>query len=159
MKDYANHTLHEHNEHMGSDELFALRNIRPTSVRVLVLNELERADCALSLSDLEGRLATVDKSSIFRTLTLFLSHHLVHCVEDGTGMTKYALCSPNCHCGETHNETSLNDLHTHFRCERCGRTFCLRGLPVPSVPLPKGFKLTSANYVLVGLCPECSHIL
>ena len=116
MKDYANHTLHEHNEHMGSDELFALRNIRPTSVRVLVLNELERADCALSLSDLEGRLATVDKSSIFRTLTLFLSHHLVHCVEDGTGMTKYALCSPNCHCGETHNGTSLNDLHTHFRC-------------------------------------------
>lgn len=159
MKDYANHTLHEHNEHMGSDELFALRNIRPTSVRVLVLNELERADCALSLSDLEGRLATVDKSSIFRTLTLFLSHHLVHCVEDGTGMTKYALCSPNCHCGETQNGTFLNDLHTHFRCERCGRTFCLRGLPVPSVPLPKGFKLTSANYVLVGLCPECSHIL
>lgn len=159
MKDYANHTPHEHNEHMGSDELFALRNIRPTSVRVLVLNELERADCALSLSDLEGRLATVDKSSIFRTLTLFLSHHLVHCVEDGTGMTKYALCSPNCHCGETQNGTSLNDLHTHFRCERCGRTFCLRGLPVPSVSLPKGFKLTSANYVLVGLCPECSHIL
>ena len=54
------------------DKLFTVRHIKPTSVRVLVLNELERADCALSLSDLEARLVTVDKSSIFRTLTLFL---------------------------------------------------------------------------------------
>ncbi len=132
------------------------RHIRPTAVRLLVLDALQQAECALSLSDLEARLGTVDKSSIFRTLSLFLSHHLVHCVEDGTGMMKYALCPPSCHCGENANH-GLNDLHTHFRCEHCNRTFCLRGLPVPSVPLPEGFVLTSANYVLVGLCPECSH--
>lgn len=138
-----------------NDTLFSLRHIKPTSVRVLVLNELEKAECALSLTDLEARLVTVDKSSIFRTLTLFLSHHMVHGVDDGTGMMKYALCSPTCHCGEEEH-TGLSDLHTHFRCEKCGRTFCLRGLPVPSVPLPEGFTLTSANYVLVGLCPNCS---
>jgi len=27
---------------------------------------------------------------------------------------------------------------------------------VPVVPLPDGFKLNSINYVLKGLCPECS---
>lgn len=138
------------------DKLFAVRHIKPTSVRVLVLNELERADCALSLSDLEARLVTVDKSSIFRTLTLFLSHHMVHSIEDGTGMTKYALCDADCHCGEEDHQHGLDDYHVHFRCERCGRTFCLRGMPVPQVALPQGFTLTSANYVMVGRCPKCN---
>ena len=132
------------------------RGIRPTANRLLVLRVLAAENCALSLVDIEARIGTVDKSSVFRVLTLFLSHHMVHCVDDGTGMMKYALCSPHCHCGEEHHH-GLGDLHTHFRCERCGRTFCLRGLPVPSVPLPEGFVLNSANYVLVGLCPECSH--
>lgn len=142
--------------HPTNDELFLLRHIKPTSVRVLVLNELERSECALSLSDLEARLVTVDKSSIFRTLTLFLSHHLIHSIEDGTGMTKYALCAPTCHCGEEEHRGELTNFHTHFRCERCGRTFCLRGLPVPQVPLPKGFSLSSVNYVLMGVCAECT---
>lgn len=140
---------------MTDTTLLEQRDIRPTAVRLLVLDALQKAECALSLSDLEGRMGTVDKSSIFRTLTLFLTHHLVHCVEDGTGMLKYALCPPTCHCGEEKHQ-GISELHTHFRCERCNRTFCLRGLPVPTVPLPDGFVLTSANYVLVGYCPDCA---
>lgn len=140
---------------MIDEKLLIQRDIKPTAVRLLVLEALQKAECALSLTDLEARMRTVDKSSIFRTLTLFLAHHLVHCVEDGTGMIKYALCAPSCHCGEEEHE-GLNDLHTHFRCKICNRTFCLRGLPVPSVTLPEGFILTSANYVLVGICPTCS---
>lgn len=136
--------------------LLESRQIKPTAVRLLVLSALEKAECALSLSDLEARLGTVDKSSIFRTLSLFLNHHLVHTVEDGSGMLKYALCPPDCHCGEADHE-GLEDLHTHFRCERCGKTFCLRSLPVPQVQLPPGFCLTSANYVLVGYCPDCAR--
>lgn len=131
------------------------RDIRPTAVRLLVLRTMKSAASALSLTDLEARLGTVDKSSIFRTLTLFLAHHLVHAVEDGTGQMKYALCSDDCHCGEDVH-AGLSDLHTHFFCERCRRTFCLRGLPIPQVSLPDGFHLHTANYVLKGLCPECA---
>ena len=40
------------------------RNIKPTAVRLLVLDALQKAECALSLTDLEARLGTVDKSSI-----------------------------------------------------------------------------------------------
>ncbi len=150
-------TLYHHAMEEPLEALLLQRDIRPTANRLLVLKALAEEDCALSIVDIEARLGTIDKSSVFRTLTLFLSHHLVHCVDDGSGMMKYALCSPHCHCGEeTHH--GLTDLHTHFRCERCGRTFCLRGLPVPSVPLPKGFVLNSANYVLMGLCPDCSHV-
>ena len=130
------------------------RGIKPTAVRLLVMRALAHAECALSLSDLEGRIGTVDKSSIFRTLGLFLQHHLIHDVDDGTGQIKYALCAECCHCGEDIH-AGLTDLHTHFYCERCQRTFCLRGLPIPQVELPDGFHLHTANYVLNGLCPEC----
>ena len=55
-----------------------LRDIRPTAIRVLVLRTLLEMKQAMSVSDLEAQLDTVDKSTIFRTLTLFLSHHLIH---------------------------------------------------------------------------------
>ncbi|MGN0087370.1 MAG: Fur family transcriptional regulator [Alloprevotella sp.] len=133
------------------------RGIRPTAIRLLVLKALDKADGeALSLSALEGRLQTVDKSSIFRALTLFLQHHLVHEVEDGTGQSKYARCEDTCHCGEESDEAML-DLHTHFYCEHCRRTLCLKSLPVPQVPLPEGFRIRSAGYVLKGICADCAR--
>ena len=62
-----------------------LRDIRPTAIRVLVLRTLLEMKQAMSVSDLEAQLDTVDKSTIFRTLTLFLSHHLIQGVDDGSG--------------------------------------------------------------------------
>ena len=76
----------------SAEQLLLQREVKPTAVRVLVLRELQHAGVACSLTDLEARLQTVDKSSIFRTLTHFLSHHLVHIVDDGSGQKKYALC-------------------------------------------------------------------
>lgn len=130
------------------------RGIRPTAGRILVLRALTRVDCALSLTDLEAKLPTVDKSTIFRALTCFLEHHLVHAVEDGSGQLKYALCPDDCHCGEDLH-AGLTDLHTHFYCENCRNTYCLRSLPIPAPHLPEGFHLHSANYVLKGICPNC----
>ena len=131
------------------------RGIKPTAMRLLVFREMEAMGCAVSLTDLETRLGTADKSTIFRTLTLFLSCHLVHCIEDGSGFTKYALCGNGCRCGGEEDD-GFADHHTHFFCEACHRTFCLRGLPLPEVNVPQGFRLHTANYVLKGLCPECA---
>lgn len=71
---------------------------------------------AFSLLDLENDLDTVDKSTIYRTITLFLTHHLIHAIDDGSGSLKYAVCSNDCNC-------EVDDLHTHFYCEKCHRTF------------------------------------
>lgn len=130
-------------------DLLSQREIQPTAIRLLVLQAMMQANRPMSLLDLEQILDTVDKSSIFRTLTLFLSHHLIHCIDDGTGSFKYAVCAPECSC-------SVKDLHTHFHCERCNRTFCFKNIPTPVVKLPAGFTLNSINYVLKGLCPECA---
>ena len=126
------------------------RDIKPTATRLLILREMYRGDETVSLPELEKLLPTVDKSTISRTLTLFLLHRLIHAVDDGSGSLKYAVCADDCEC-------SVDDEHTHFFCTACRRTFCLKHLHVPVVPLPDGFILESVNYVLKGLCPECSE--
>lgn len=47
------------------------RDIRPTALRLLILRTMAGFDRAFSLADLEEELDTVDKSTLFRTLTLF----------------------------------------------------------------------------------------
>ncbi len=125
------------------------RNIKPTAMRLLILKTMMQLDRAVSLLDLENELVTVDKSTIFRTITLFLGHHLIHGVDDGTGSLKYAVCSNECNC-------SVDEQHTHFYCQSCHRTFCLKSIRVPVVQLPDGFAIQSINYVIKGLCSECS---
>lgn len=124
------------------------RKIRPTAIRIMILREMLRSDETISLPMLESFLPTVDKSSISRTLSLFLSHRLIHVVDDGSGTLKYAVCSDDCEC-------SVTEQHSHFSCLSCGRTFCLKRISAPLVDLPEGFKPLTINYVVKGLCPTC----
>lgn len=126
-----------------------LRHIKPTAIRLLILRTMMGLNRAVSQSDLEEVLQTVDKSTIFRTITLFAEHHLLHTVDDGSGALKYAVCSDDCTC-------SVSDQHVHFYCEHCHRAFCFRQQAVPVVHAPEGFVLTGVNYVLKGLCPACA---
>lgn len=125
------------------------RNIKATAMRLLILKTMTRFQQAFSLLDLETTLDTVDKSTLSRTITLFLKQHLIHCIDDGSGSLKYAVCNSECQC-------DINDLHVHFYCTRCHKTFCLRNLHVPTVSLPQHFTLESINYVMKGLCDHCS---
>lgn len=130
--------------------LLTKRDIQPTAIRILVLQAMMQAGRSVSLLDLENILDTVDKSTIFRTITLFLSRQLIHSIDDGTGSFKYAVCSDSCAC-------EVNDLHSHFHCEKCNKTFCFKNIPTPVVKLPEGFTLNSINYVLKGICPDCAE--
>ncbi len=125
------------------------RGVKPTSNRLLVLRAMFKASRPVSLSELETELDTVDKSSIFRVLTLFVSHHVVHAIEDGSGTMKYEVCTGEDRC-------SLSDMHTHFYCESCHRTFCFKSIGIPSIDLPEGFTMSSVNYMVKGICPQCA---
>lgn len=125
------------------------RGIKPTAVRLLVFKEMLQSLQAFSLSDLEEKLETVDKSTLFRTISLFHKKLLIHSIDDGSGSMKYSVCSTDCNC-------SIQDLHVHFNCLRCKNTFCLENLSIPKVQLPLGFLLESVNFVLKGLCDACS---
>lgn len=60
---------------MDYNELLSRHDVRPTSVRVLIYKVMQEYHNTFSLSDLEAALDSVDKSSIFRTLNVFVEHH------------------------------------------------------------------------------------
>ena len=61
------------------------KGVKPTAVRILVFKAIAEAGSPVSLLDLETRLETVDKSTIFRSLNVFLAHHVVHDILDLCG--------------------------------------------------------------------------
>jgi Fur family ferric uptake transcriptional regulator len=123
--------------------------IKPTSNRIVVLKALAGEKHPTSISDLERTIVTIDKSGIFRSLTLFRDHHLVHALENGDGKMKYELCL-------SQDEDEDDDTHVHFYCEQCHRLFCFHEMPVPQVDLPEGYVMTTANYMVKGICPQCA---
>ena len=102
----------------------------------------------MSLRELDDVLDTVDRSSIFRTLTLLLQHHLVHAIEDGSGVVKYEVC-------EGDDDCSLEDQHIHFYCRICQRTYCFHTIHIPTIQLPEGYSMEGVNYLVKGICPNC----
>ena len=126
----------------------ASKGIRPTANRILVMKTLMGEQNPQSLSNLERKMVSMDKSSIFRTLTLFLEHDVVHAFEDGRGVLCYELCEEKGACDH-------HDGHIHFYCESCQRSFCMEDIHIPSFELPEGFYPHSISFVIKGECPDC----
>lgn len=124
------------------------KGIRPTANRILVMKTLMGEQNPQSLSNLERKMVSMDKSSIFRTLTLFLEHDVVHAFEDGRGVLCYELCEEKGACDH-------HDGHIHFYCESCQRSFCMEDIHIPNFELPEGFYPHSISFVIKGECPEC----
>ena len=123
--------------------------VRVTAVRLLIWREIRQSFTgAFSLSDLEDALPTVDKSTIFRTLTLLSEAHLLHDIDDGSGSHKYCVCH--------HDDTRLCTGHVHLTCRICHRTFCLEQVPIPPVMLPAGFQPHETEYIIRGVCAACA---
>lgn len=129
-------------------DCLASHGARLTDNRALVYNTLAQAEAALSLSDIELLLEEVDKSTIFRSLQLFLEVGLLHRIDDGSGIFKYALTSTR--------EADIARTHAHFYCTQCERTYCIEGVACPNkINLPEGYTLESANLVIKGCCANC----
>lgn len=124
------------------------KGIRPTANRILVMKTLMGEQNPQSLSNLERKMVSMDKSSIFRTLTLFLEHDVVHAFEDGRGVLCYELCEEKGACDH-------HDGHIHFYCESCQRSFYMEDIHIPSFELPEGFYPHSISFVIKGECPDC----
>ncbi|MDR0421570.1 MAG: transcriptional repressor [Proteiniphilum sp.] len=126
------------------------REIKPTAIRMLVLETMLNHETAFSLSDLESTLKTVDKSTLSRTINLFRHHHLIHSIDDGSGSVKYSVCRTDCQC-------TLGDLHVHFHCNKCRTTHCMESISIPDIPLPPDFLLENVNFVMKGICARCAR--
>jgi len=130
------------------EQLLEQHGVKVTANRLLIARALQEAERPLSLMELEACLDTIDKSNVFRALTAFREAHLVHVLEDAGEGVRYELC-------HSRNHSHDDDLHVHFYCTRCHKTYCLEGTPVPPVTVPEGYRPESASYLLKGICPDC----
>ena len=97
---------------LSDEQILEEAGIRVTAVRLLVWREIRSSlTGAFSLSDLEDALPTVDKSTLFRTLTLLREAHLLHDIDDGSGSHKFCVCH--------HDDTLHCTGHVHLTCRVC----------------------------------------
>jgi len=126
------------------------KGIRPTAMRMLIYKFMAEKNSAQGLSDLELAFTKADRTTVYRTLKTFEEKGVVHQIDDGTGVLKYALCEPGCRCDIE------RDLHLHFHCNSCDKTICLTEHKIPHINLPDGFIAEDANLVVKGICDSCS---
>tara|TARA_X000000950_G_C13717148_1_gene578654 strand:+ start:406 stop:777 length:372 start_codon:yes stop_codon:yes gene_type:complete len=122
-------------------------------MRLMTYKRLAELEVAISLGDLEKDFKVSERSTLFRTMKAFEEKGIVHQIEDGTGIIKYALCEENCEC-----EVG-NDLHLHFHCNNCNETVCLTEHKIPHISLPDGYITEDINLVVKGICEKCSDNL
>jgi Fur family ferric uptake transcriptional regulator len=132
------------------EQLLESKNIRVTAMRLLIYKFLAEKQVAVTLSDIENAFDKVDRTTLYRTIKTFEDKDIVHQIDDGTGLTKYALCETGCNC---EIET---DLHLHFHCHNCNETICLTDYKIPQVKVPDGFVSEDVNLVVKGICNKCS---
>ena len=144
-----------------AEKLLKHHGVRPTAIRLLIWKQIQNTEHPFALGDMELWLDSVDKSTIFRTLTLFEEQGLLHGLDDGSGQKKYCRCDEACLCvDKEHEHEHMHDNHmgcnhAHAYCTQCQRTFCIRTEHIPLVKMPDGFEVTDINYVVRGICAEC----
>ncbi len=130
------------------EHLLEEHGVKITPNRLLIAKALQEAGRPLSMMELESLIETIDKSNVFRTLLVFKDAHLVHALEDTGDGVRYELC-------HSHHDGRDDDIHVHFYCTHCHRTFCLEDTPIPPVSVPDGYVQETASYLIKGICPDC----
>ncbi|MCM4173976.1 transcriptional repressor [Arenibacter sp. TNZ] len=124
--------------------------IRPTAMRILIYKFMAQKEVAIALTDIENAFVKAERTTLYRTLKTFEDKGIVHHIDDGTGISKYALCEQGCNCELD------QDLHLHFHCSNCDKTVCLTDHKIPHINLPNGYIAENANLVITGICEKCS---
>jgi Fur family ferric uptake transcriptional regulator len=132
------------------DKILEKNKVKSTAMRLLILRYLSDEKKAVSLTDIENCFDQSERTTLYRTLKTFVRNNIAHQIDDGTGITKYAICAKNCCC-------SIDaDLHVHFHCRVCDETTCLPDNKIPTLNIQKTFVLEKINLVVKGICNKCN---
>ncbi len=134
-----------------SENILKKHQLRKTQIRLDVLSLFLSNNQAMSHAQLESKVGSIDRVTLYRTLKTFEEKGIIHKAIDGTDTMRYALCHGECE--EHHHE----DHHPHFHCDNCGKTLCLDQIEVPNIHLPKGFSQSSSHLIIKGICEVCNE--
>jgi len=128
--------------------------VKPTPMRMLVLEQFVINNNSLSLDEIENLLYPSDRITIYRTLNTFEKNGLIHKIENQNKGTNYALCSNECDI-ENHIDT-----HPHFFCEKCLKIFCtdIFKFKIEENQLTSRYLVKNINIKITGICDKCLKI-
>ncbi|OGG12950.1 hypothetical protein A2773_01945 [Candidatus Gottesmanbacteria bacterium RIFCSPHIGHO2_01_FULL_39_10] len=134
---------------MNSKEILKANKIRPTKARVFLLNLLANAEKPLDatslLSLIRKRRLGIDRSTLFRTIQIFLKKELIRKLEFGDG--KY------------HYEVSALPHHHHLVCNNCGqiKDVVMNDVQILEKEIEKKaqFHINHHHLEFFGLCRNC----
>ncbi|EXI76631.1 MAG TPA: transcriptional repressor [Candidatus Accumulibacter phosphatis] len=131
----------------GAALLIRRTGARATPARVRVLRLLRSAPAALSHHEIEQALGdlALDRVTLYRVLDWLVESGLAHRNADAQRTFRFSAAGGNEHA-----------THTHFRCDGCGRVFCLDAAPPAPPSLPEGFSLSRMELDLRGRCAQCA---
>jgi Fe2+ or Zn2+ uptake regulation protein len=141
---------HEHPHVQGDADALRQRGRRITRQRRLIWDALNaEAEAHLSADDVVERvrqhMATLDPSTVYRTLDMLVREGLVRRTDLGAGRAFY--------------EPAQDHLHHHVVCESCGAVVHLHDEEIGDVrervESASGFALSRTDMSFYGLCPAC----
>lgn len=119
---------------------------RSGAARREVIDLLAAEPCAVTALEIDRRLDSVGRASVYRTLDQLERLHLAHRVEIGGDAAGYERVDPDRH-------------HHHLVCERCGRhaPFADPSLEraIEAISREADFDVAAHDVVLRGRCPDC----
>ncbi len=131
-------------------DILQSHKLRITDCRLDVIEFFIQEETALSQGDLEHQFTQYDRVTLYRTLNSFLDSGIIHKIPNSTGVATYGLCHETC--SPHHHEHN----HIHFKCNQCGHIECIDNRAVPSVSVPRGYKVETVNVIVDGICAKCA---
>ncbi|MBE0636899.1 MAG: transcriptional repressor [Bacteroidales bacterium] len=127
-------------------------NLSQTKIREDLLQVLMNTEVALSALEINERMETsCDRVTLYRNLKTFVEKGIAHQIFVDNHESKYVLPDRSVQSEESAGE------HIHFKCMNCSVVKCLHNSPILPVALPEGFIKLESNFVIFGLCNDCSN--
>ena len=135
-------------------DILSSAGLKKTPGRLAVIRLLLENREPLTHQEIYERLDDIEINpvSVYRSLDAFTRAGIVHKVEAGDRIGRFALCG----CGTP--QEGHGHCHPHFICKSCGRTECLEDQEMPELAaLKPGYKVEEKEVYLRGICSKCSN--
>ena len=125
-----------------------MKQTRSTQAKTEILKLITESDHALSHADIQLKLGNLcNRVTIYRVLERLEEEGSVHRIVNVDGVVNFAKCRG---CSEIHHH-----YHLHFNCEKCKSVTCIENV-VPEIRLPENFIINQYNFLVSGICEDCS---
>lgn len=133
---------------MQAESILKHHNLKNTGCRKFILNKLLQNESALSEHEIKQDLPDLfDRVTFYRSIKTLEEAGIIHRIVLNDTTIKYAL----------NKEAVPNDVHPHFHCVKCDEVICLETEIKTPANLPEGFSYATAQVLIEGTCPHCSH--